>query len=87
MIESPLIVSDDGASHTQSVERMIQKITKASDIVFSAERREQYVRAAERATELRGAGVTKEDFGKFLGLCMFVSSFQLQQDCFTLETR
>ena len=61
---NPLVVSDDGASHTQSVERLIQKITKVSDIVFSAERREQYVRAQERASDLRGEGKTKADFGK-----------------------
>ena len=58
------MVSDDGASHTQSVERLIQKITKVSDIVFTPERREQYVRAQERASELRGEGKTKADFGK-----------------------
>ena len=62
------MVTDDGASHTQSVERLIQKITKVSDIVFSAERREQYERAGERAGELRGEGRTKADFGK-ITLC------------------
>ena len=63
LVVSPLVVSDDGASHTQCVERMIQKITKVSDIVFTAERREQYVRAQEKASEVRGEGLTKEDFG------------------------
>ena len=64
MVVSPLVVSDDGASHTQCVERMIQKITKVSDIVFTAERREQYVRAQEKASKVRGEGLSKEDFGK-----------------------
>ena len=45
------------------VQREIQKITKVSDIVFSAERREQYVRAQEKASQVRGEGVSKEDFG------------------------
>ena len=63
MVVSPLVVSDDGSSHTQCVERMIQKITKVSDIVFTAERREQYVRAQEKASKVRGEGLSKEDFG------------------------
>ena len=63
LVVSPLVVSDDGASHTQCVERMIEKITKVSDIVFTAERREQYVRAQEKASQVRGEGVSKEDFG------------------------
>ena len=57
---SPLVVPDDGCSHTQPVERLIKKITKASDTVFSAARREQYVRAQETSSALIGEGKTKE---------------------------
>ena len=63
---SPLVVPDDGCSHTQPVERLIKKITKASDTVFSAARREQYVRAQETSSALIGEGKTKEDFGKIV---------------------
>ena len=58
------MVTDDGCSHTQPVERLIKKITKVADIVFSPERREQYVRAQEKSSALIGEGKTKEDFGK-----------------------
>ena len=82
------MVPEDGASHTQSVERLIQKITKVSDIVFTAERREQYVRAQERATELRGEGKTKADFGKLSNFKLQLAyNLHLQLGCFTSETR
>ena len=82
------MVSDDGASHTQSVERLIQKITKVSDIVFMAERREQYVRAQEQASELRGEGKTKADFGKLSSFELQLAyNLHLQLGCFTSETR
>ena len=60
---SPLVVPDDGCSHTQPVERLIKKLTKVSEIVFSPDRREQYVRAQEKSSALIGEGKTKEIFG------------------------
>ena len=60
---SPLVVPEDGCSHTQPVERLIKKITKVAKVVFSADRREQYVRAQEKTSALRGRGRTKDDFG------------------------
>ena len=60
---SPLVVPDDGCSHTQPVERLIKKITKVAKVVYSADRREQYVRAQEKTSALRGKGRTKDDFG------------------------
>ena len=63
---SPLVVPDDGCSHTQPVERLIKKITKVSKVVFSAERREQYVRAQEKTSSLRGKGKGKANFGMIL---------------------
>ena len=44
----------------------LSHITKPSDTVFSAARREQYVRAQERSSALIGEGKTKEDFGKIV---------------------
>ena len=60
---SPLVVPDDGCSHTQPVERLIKKLTKVSEIVFSPDRREQYGRAQEKSSALIGEGKTKEIFG------------------------
>ena len=60
---SPLVVPDDSCSHTQPVERLIKKLTKVSEIVFSPDRREQYVRAQEKSSAPIREGKTKEIFG------------------------
>ena len=50
--ESPLEAPDLGDSHSQGVERLIQKVSKASKVVFSPEKLESVVRCSEICSDL-----------------------------------
>ena len=48
----PLQAPDLGDSHTQGVERLIQKVSKASKAVFSPEKLESVVRCSELCSDM-----------------------------------
>ena len=49
------------SSHTQSVERLVQKVTTASGHVYSHERRDHYIRGQEASAELMSQNKSKKD--------------------------
>ena len=48
-------------SHTQSVERLVKKVTEAADNVFSEERRNDYIRSQEVIAEMMKQNRSKQD--------------------------
>ena len=68
LLETPLQAPDLGDSHTQGVERLIQKVSKASRVVFSPEKLESVVRSSEKCSDLVRAGSsrTKRDLSNLL---------------------
>ena len=67
-VETPLQAPDLGDSHTQGVERLIQKVSKASRQVFSPEKLESVVRCSEKTSDLvrSSSSRTKRDLSNLL---------------------
>ena len=68
LLETPLQAPDLGDSHTQGVERLIQKVSKASRVVFSPEKLESVVRCSEMCSDLvrSSSSRTKRDLSNLL---------------------
>ena len=49
------------SSHTQSVERVVKKVTEAAAHVYTHERRDGYVRSHEVSAELMAKNRSKQD--------------------------
>ena len=60
LIASPMVVPA-WPSHTQSVERLVKRVTEASAHVFSHERREGFIRSQEASSELMPRNRSKQD--------------------------
>ena len=72
LLDSPLDAPDLGDSHTQGVERLIQKVSRASREVFSPEKLESVVRCSEKCSDLvrSGSNKTKRDLSNLLNANM-----------------
>ena len=70
--DTPLKAPDLGDSHTQGVERLIQKVSKASRVVFSPEKLESVVRCGEKCSDLvrSSSSRTKRDLSNLLNANM-----------------
>ena len=53
-------------SHTQSVERLVKRVTEASAHVFSHERRDGFIRSQEASSELMPRNRSKQDLMNFI---------------------
>ena len=51
----------DWPSHTQSVERLVKKVTEAAGHVYSHARRDAYIRGQEASAELMSSNRSKQD--------------------------
>ena len=60
LIASPIVVPA-WPSHTQSVERLVKRVTEASAHVFSHERRDGFIRSQEASSELMPRNRSKQD--------------------------
>jgi hypothetical protein len=59
-VVKPMIVPD-WPSHTQSVERLVKKVTEAAGHVYSHARRDAYIRGQEVSAELMSSNRSKQD--------------------------
>ena len=59
-LDSPMAVPA-WPSHTQSVERLVKRVTEASAHVFSHERRDGFIRSQEASSELMPRNRSKQD--------------------------
>ena len=66
-VVSPMIVPD-WPSHTQSVERLVKRVTEASGHVYSHARRDAYIRGQEVSAQLMSSNRSKQDM---VGLVRF----------------
>ena len=59
-VAAPMTVPN-WTSHTQSVERLVKKVTEASSHVYSQERRDGYIRSQEASAQLMSRNRSKQD--------------------------